>query len=200
MPVTPECEVIGVKALDGHRLWIRMADGSEAQVDLTDWSHNCNPLFARLKDPMEFQRVHITSGMVAWGSEQNGDDIELPPERVYEWVTGNKWEWRPLAARIRAVEVEARDGFYLWVKFSDGTGGIVDCRPLLEHYPYDPLNNRNVFEKAHVDGTGRIVWDESLRLAIWDDYAYRQITGRTLDEARKMPLEEPKRLVAAVVS
>ena len=200
MPVAPECEVIGVKALDDYRLWIRTADGSEAQVDLTDWIHNGNALFARLKDHLEFERVHITSGMVAWGSEQRGDDIELPPERVYEWMTGNKWEWDPPPARIRAVEVEARDGLHLWVRFSDGTGGIVDCRPLLEHYPYYPLENRDIFEKVHISKSGTIVWDQNSRLAMWGDYAYKQITGRTLDEAQMILIEESERLVTATVT
>lgn len=200
MPVIPECEVIGVKALDDYRLWIRTADGSEAQVDLTDWIHKGNALFARLKDHLEFQRVYITSGMVAWGSEQRGDDIELPPERVYEWMTGNKWEWDPPPARIRAVEVEARDGLHLWVRFSDGTGGIVDCRSLLEHYPYYPLENRDIFEKVHISKSGTIVWDQNSRLAMWGDYAYKQITGRTLDEAQMIPLEESERLVTATVT
>lgn len=198
MPTAPEESAVGVKPLDGYRLWIRLGDGSEAVVDLTEWIHEGNALFARLKDLIEFRRVHITSGMVAWGSEQNGDDIELPPERVYEWVTGKKWEWAPVDF-VKAVEVEAREGMSLWVRFSDGTSGIVECRHLLEHYPYYPLENRDIFEKVHVNGSGTIVWDMSLRLAMSDDYAYKQITGRSLDEARTTPPEESERLVAASV-
>lgn len=46
------------------------------------------------------------------------------------------------------VSARAGEGFNVHVTFADGTGGVFDFAPYLEHPCYEPLRDRAFFEKV----------------------------------------------------
>jgi len=77
--MTKLCEV---KALPGYRIWLRYADGSQGEVDLSRLAGR--GVFALWDEPGEFEKVQIgPGGAVSW-SEQ----VELCPDATYLKLTG----------------------------------------------------------------------------------------------------------------
>jgi hypothetical protein len=77
---------IAVKPLSGYRLWLRYADGTEGEVDL---SHLAGKGVFRLWDaPGAFEQVHIGEhGQLVWN-----DNVELCPDALYLQLTGQTAE------------------------------------------------------------------------------------------------------------
>ena len=73
---------VEMRALPGHRLWLRFADGIDGEVDL---SHLVGKgVFALFSDPDAFGNVHIgDSGRLVWN-----EDVELCSHALYCRVTG----------------------------------------------------------------------------------------------------------------
>lgn len=77
------CEV---KALPGHRIWVRYVDGVEGEVDLSHLAGR--GVFALWDEPGEFEKVHVGSGgAVSWSEE-----VELCPDATYLKLTGRSLE------------------------------------------------------------------------------------------------------------
>lgn len=76
----------GVKALEGHRLWLEYSDGSAGEVDL---SHLTGiGVFDVWNDPGRFEEVHIAPHeAIAWD-----DALELCPDALYLTLTGKSVE------------------------------------------------------------------------------------------------------------
>jgi hypothetical protein len=75
-----------VKALPGHRIWIRYRDGAEGEVDLSHLAGR--GVFALWDDEREFAKVHIGPGRaIAWS-----DEVELCPDAIYLRLTGRSPE------------------------------------------------------------------------------------------------------------
>ena len=62
----PMVDVLRVRALDGHRLWLRFTDGSEGIRDLTDTIAGGGPMVEPLKAPDYFARVFVEMGAPTW--------------------------------------------------------------------------------------------------------------------------------------
>ena len=77
---------IAVEAREGHRIWLRYADGVEGEVDL---SHLAGQgVFAAWLDPAFFRQVHIAEyDGIAWN-----DEIDLCPTALYLELTGKSPE------------------------------------------------------------------------------------------------------------
>lgn len=75
-----------VQARERYRLWLKYADGSAGEVDL---SHLVGSgVFIVWKDPERFEQVRIAPhGAIAWE-----DDIELCPVALYLALTGKSVE------------------------------------------------------------------------------------------------------------
>jgi len=75
--MTPK--LVAARPLQGYRVWLRFADGTEGVVDLSDelWGE----VFEPLKNPERFQelQVHTELHTLVW---QNGADFA--PEFLYE--------------------------------------------------------------------------------------------------------------------
>lgn len=70
----------GVEVVGDHRLRVRFEDGVEGEVDFSN--HHWNGVFAPLKDPTYFARVHLGLGTIVWPNE-----ADIAPETLYHWVT-----------------------------------------------------------------------------------------------------------------
>ncbi len=69
--------LIAVKPLPRYRLWLRYADGTESEIDLSDPAGQ--GVFAAWEAPDFFQRAHLgPHGEVQWS-----EDIELCADALY---------------------------------------------------------------------------------------------------------------------
>ena len=81
-------DVVTVRPLDGLRLWLRFADGSEGTVDLAGKVRFVGVL-RTLEDPAIFRRVRVNrdTGTVEW---PGGADLD--PDALYAWAHGTSPE------------------------------------------------------------------------------------------------------------
>jgi len=79
-------DIVEVRPLGGHRLWLRFEDGVAGELDL---SHRIrfDGVFAPLQDPAVFAQafVHPELGTVVW---PGGADLD--PDVLYAAVTGTE--------------------------------------------------------------------------------------------------------------
>ena len=77
-------DVISVRPLGGHRLWLRFEDGIEGELDLARVL-SFEGVFAPLREPEFFARVRIDDewGTIGWPGE-----IDLDSEMLHSLVRG----------------------------------------------------------------------------------------------------------------
>jgi hypothetical protein len=77
-------DVVAVKPLGDHRLYLRFEDGAEGDIDLAP-GLSFRGVFAPLRDPAYFAQVRVDSdlGTVTW---PNGADLD--PDVLYSRITG----------------------------------------------------------------------------------------------------------------
>ena len=76
--------IVEVRRLGGYRLHLRFQDGSEGDVDISQWVPFTG-VFERLKDPHEFDKVFLDDD---WGCLAWPDDLDLAPDALYAHITG----------------------------------------------------------------------------------------------------------------
>ncbi|MDN5871867.1 MAG: DUF2442 domain-containing protein [Nitrococcus sp.] len=81
---------------------------------------------------------------------------------------------------IRPTEVEARAGYRIWLRYSDGAAGEIDLSHLAGHGVFKAWNERAFFVRVHLLEAGAIVWDEDVELC--PDALYMQLTGKSVEE------------------
>lgn len=81
---------------------------------------------------------------------------------------------------IRAVEVEARRGRRIWLRFSDGSAGEVDLSDLAGRGVFRAWNQREIFEGVHVAPHGAVAWSDEIELCA--DALYLELTGSAAAE------------------
>lgn len=92
-------KLVGVRPLGGYRVWLRYADGTEGEVDLSDFAGR--GVFKAWTDRRVFESVEIDeSGALVWPG-----NIDLCPDALYLRLTGKKPE--EVFPRLRATEVDA---------------------------------------------------------------------------------------------
>jgi hypothetical protein len=76
----------------------------------------------------------------------------------------------------RIVEVEARPGYRVWIRFTDGTAGEVDLSDLVGKGVFASWEQEGAFERVFIDEeTGTIAWPGDIDLA--PDALYRDVAG-----------------------
>ena len=73
-------DVIGVKALGGHRLEIAFSDGTVGVRDFTSIAEKTGPMIAPLKSADYFARVFIDDGALTWPNGYDWDPETLHAE------------------------------------------------------------------------------------------------------------------------
>jgi hypothetical protein len=81
-------DVVEVRPLGGHRLYLKFEDGVHGEVDIAEFVR-FDGVFATLQDPTRFAEVRVDPdlGTISW---PNGAD--LAPDVLYAKITG-----RPLS-------------------------------------------------------------------------------------------------------
>ena len=57
---------------------------------------------------------------------------------------------------IRPVEVEAREGFRIWIRYEDGASGVLDLSRLAGRGVFAAWNDPSRFEDVHIAPVGGI--------------------------------------------
>jgi uncharacterized protein DUF2442 len=73
----PMVDVLRLKALDGHRLWVRFSDGSEGIRDLSDILAEGGPMVGPLSSQDYFARAFVEMGAPTWPNGFDLDPINL---------------------------------------------------------------------------------------------------------------------------
>ena len=80
-------------------------------------------------------------------------------------------------AMIRPTAVEARNGYRIWLRYSDGAAGEVD---LAGRGVFAAWNEPRYFKKVHIAPHRAIAWDDDLELC--RDALYMERTGKSFEE------------------
>ena len=80
---------------------------------------------------------------------------------------------------IRPIEVKAREGYRIWLRYSDGVEGEIDLSDLAGKGVFAAWNEPGYFEKVHVTEHRAIAWDDDIEIC--PDTIYMELTGKTID-------------------
>ena len=81
---------------------------------------------------------------------------------------------------LRPTEVEARDGYRIWLRYSDGAEGEVDLSHLAGRGVFAAWKDRTFFEIVHLSDAGAVVWGDDIDLC--PDALYMRLTGKSVEE------------------
>ena len=81
---------------------------------------------------------------------------------------------------IRPTEVKPREGYRIWLRYSDGATGEIDLSHLAGRGVFKAWNDRACFKTVHIAPAGGIAWREDVELC--PDALYMQLTGKSVVE------------------
>ena len=81
---------------------------------------------------------------------------------------------------IRVTDVEPRDGYRIWLRYSDGAAGEVDLSNMAGRGVFKVWLDRTFFEGVYVSGHGSIAWSDHVELC--EDALYMALTGKSAEE------------------
>lgn len=184
---------VDVEARPNYRIWVKYADGPSGEVDLSDLVGK--GAYAALEDASFFKRVHIDpeSEAITWGN-----NVEICPDAAYLEVTGLPFQevfpdltespvigWKLEAEKsilnqLSVIEVKAREGYRIWLRYSDGAAGEVDLAHLAGRGVFKAWLDREFFEDVFIGEGGEVSWRDELDLDPFQ--LYMDITGKTVEE------------------
>ena len=77
----------------------------------------------------------------------------------------------------RVTQVEPRDGFRIWIQYSDGSAGEVDLSDMIAKGVFRAWDDPGFFDRVHVAPHGAVAWSEGIELC--PDALYIELTGKT---------------------
>ncbi len=85
-------KIIEVLALDGFRIWISFNDGTEGELDLTEYADK--PWFQPWQDRRVFENVWIPphGGEIRWSDDPEDSDMGFCLTWLYTELTGTPWD------------------------------------------------------------------------------------------------------------
>ena len=81
---------------------------------------------------------------------------------------------------IRSIAVEPRDGYCIWVRYSDGGAGEIDLSDMAGRGVFAAWNDRTFFETVRVTEGDAIAWGDDLDIC--SDALYMELTGKSVTE------------------
>ena len=81
---------------------------------------------------------------------------------------------------IQPTEVEARDGYRIWLRYSDGVAGEIYLSHLAGKGEFKIWDDPGYFEKVHITPYRAIAWDDDIDLCA--DDLYMELTGKSVEE------------------
>ena len=90
----------------------------------------------------------------------------------------------------RPVEVEARPGYKIWVKYADGPEGVVDLSDLVGQGPYAAWSDPDFFKDVHIDSEMKVIaWGNDVEIC--PDAVYLELTGMPFGQVFPWMREPP---------
>ena len=83
----------------------------------------------------------------------------------------------------KPTKVEPRDGYRIWLCYSDGTAGEIDLSYLAGRGVFKIWNDSGCFETVRITPYGAIAWGKDVELC--SDALYMRLTGKSF--AKTMP-------------
>ena len=77
----------------------------------------------------------------------------------------------------RVLEVKARDGYRIWIRFADGCDGEIDLSDLAGDGVFHAWCEGDFFGRVHVAPHGTVAWSEEIELC--PDALYMELTGKS---------------------
>ena len=79
------------------------------------------------------------------------------------------------------IQVKAINQYSIWLKYDDGTEGVVDLSHLINKPIFQNWKEPEFFDKVYIDTeTGAVAWDENIELC--PDNLYLKIKGITFEQ------------------
>ena len=88
---------------------------------------------------------------------------------------------------VEPIAVEPREGYRIWLRYSDGAAGEVDLSELAGGGVFSVWDDRTCFEAVHLTEYGAIAWSEELELC--PDALYMRLTGKSVGAVMPRALE-----------
>ncbi|MDR1763947.1 MAG: DUF2442 domain-containing protein [Dysgonamonadaceae bacterium] len=79
----------------------------------------------------------------------------------------------------KLLEVKALNDYSIFVKYEDGTQGVVDLKHLAHKGVFTEWDKNNLFNNVYIADYGAIAWNEDLDIC--PDSIYLQLKGMTFD-------------------
>lgn len=80
----------------------------------------------------------------------------------------------------RPVRVRARDGYRIWIRYSDGVEGEVDLSALAGKGVFRVWEDPGVFAGVHVSPHGSIAWSDELEIC--PDALHMELSGKSAED------------------
>ena len=86
-----DIDVVGVKPLEGFRVWVRFNDGEQGEIDLAEYAEK--PWFKPWQERAVFESVHISpNDALIWGDDPDESDMAVCILSLYMKLTGKSWQ------------------------------------------------------------------------------------------------------------
>ena len=84
---------------------------------------------------------------------------------------------------IKPKQVKALDGHRIWIEFEDGVNGEIDLSGLVGRGVWKAWRDRSFFESVRITPYRAIGWGENDDLDMCADWAYKQVTDQSVQDA-----------------
>ena len=81
---------------------------------------------------------------------------------------------------VKLAAVESREGYRIWLRYTDGAAGEVDLSDLAGRGAFRAWSDRNLFEAVHLPPYRAVSWPGELDLCA--DMLYMRLTGKAVEE------------------
>ncbi len=86
-------------------------------------------------------------------------------------------------------KVKALSDYKIWLKYLDGTEGILDLSDLVGRGVFSEWNDYEKFKNVKIGSSGELIWQDEVDLC--PDSLYIKLTGKTAEELFPLLKREP---------
>ncbi len=86
-------------------------------------------------------------------------------------------------------KVKALSDYKIWLKYLDGTEGIIDLSDLVGRGVFSEWNDYEKFKNVKIGSSGELIWQDEVDLC--PDSLYIKLTGKTAEELFPLLKREP---------
>lgn len=187
MSVLYDTRVVAVETRGLFRLWVRFADGTEGEIDVS--SYLDDPETADYYEPWRqagfFETVRPGRWGVVWGDPDDYEDEWDAPgftgDELYMKLRGlSLVEMHPEHYATRLVEAKPLEKYRVWMRFVDGTEGTSDVGDFAGRAVCRIWDDPGVWEGMRVSSYDTVEWgpdDPTKVVDFCPDMLYSRVSG-----------------------